>query len=138
MYVINKNTLAIDRALESLEEVDLSKATPAIEVTTNIDGLYIKVTLVNEVVYIKLNNQQVSYKLENIEDVEFVEDYLDKRYLRQCHYSKTVGEFAEEHNKGKFLITMQGHISCIIDGNILDTFDCSDRRMWCAWRVSKP
>lgn len=72
-----------------------------------------------------------------LDDVDFIEDYLDKRYLRQCHYSKTVGEFAEEHKKGRYLITMQGHISCIIDGNIIDTFDCSDRRMWCAWRVSK-
>jgi len=53
-------------------KVDLSKATPAIEVTTNIDGLYIKVTLVNEVIYIKLNNQQVSYKVENIEDVVMI------------------------------------------------------------------
>lgn len=70
-----------------------------------------------------------------LDDVDFIEDYLDKRYLRQCHYSKTISEFAEEHNKGRFLATMQGHITCIIDGNIIDTFDCSDRRMWCAWKV---
>lgn len=25
-----------------------------------------------------------------LDDVDFIEDYLDRRYLRQCHYSKTV------------------------------------------------
>lgn len=25
-----------------------------------------------------------------LDDVDFVENYLDKRYVRQCHYSKTI------------------------------------------------
>lgn len=70
-----------------------------------------------------------------LDDVNFVEHYLDKRYKRACHYSKNVGEFAKEHRKGTYLITMQGHITAIIDGIIYDTFDCSNRRMWCAWKV---
>ena len=48
-----------------------------------------------------------------LDDVEFVESYLDKRYKRACHYSKTVGEFAREHRKGTYLVTMQGHITCV-------------------------
>lgn len=48
-----------------------------------------------------------------LDDVEFVENYLDKRYKRACHYSKTVGEFAKEHRKGTYLVTMHGHISCV-------------------------
>jgi hypothetical protein len=72
-----------------------------------------------------------------LDDVNFVENYLDKRYKRQCHYSKTVGEFLEEYSKGIYLITMQGHITVIIDGVLYDTFDCRDRRMWCAWIVSE-
>lgn len=70
-----------------------------------------------------------------LDDVNFVEGYLDKRYKRACHYSKTVGEFLEEHKKGTYLVTMQGHITCIKDGVLYDTFDCTDRRMWCAWEV---
>lgn len=70
-----------------------------------------------------------------LDDVDFVESYLDKRYRRTCHYSKTVGEFANEHPKGRYLVTMQGHITAIIDGIIYDTFDCSNKRMWCAWQV---
>lgn len=71
-----------------------------------------------------------------LDDVNFVENYLDKRYKRACHYSKTVGEFVEEYTKGTFLITMQGHITVAIDGIIYDTFDCTNRRMWCAWQVN--
>lgn len=68
-------------------------------------------------------------------DVEFVEDYLDDRYDRECHYSKKVGEFAQEHPYGKYAITMDGHITAIIDGIIYDTFDPSDRVMRCAWKI---
>lgn len=69
------------------------------------------------------------------DDVEFIEDYLDSRYLRQCYYSMTVGEFLEECPMGVFLVTMKGHITCIKDGVLLDTFDCRDRIMWCCWKV---
>lgn len=69
------------------------------------------------------------------DDIKFIEDYLDKRYPRQCHYSMTVGEFIEEYPRGTYLVTMQGHITCIKDGILIDTFDCRDRKMWCCWKV---
>lgn len=69
------------------------------------------------------------------DDINFIEDYLDKRYPRQCHYSMTVGEFMEEYPRGTYLVTMQGHITCIKDGILIDTFDCRDRKMWCCWKV---
>ena len=71
----------------------------------------------------------------SLDDVEFVEGYLDKRYRRVCHYSKTVGEFIDEYPKGTFLVTMDGHITVIIDGVLYDTFDCRNRRMFCSWEV---
>ena len=70
-----------------------------------------------------------------LDDVEFVEGYLDKRYRRVCNYSKTVGEFIDEYPKGTFLVTMDGHITVIIDGVLYDTFDCRNRRMFCSWEV---
>ena len=69
------------------------------------------------------------------DSVEFVEDYLDDRYRRECHYSKTVGEFANEYPSGKYAVTMNGHITAIINGIIYDTFDPSRRIMRCAWRI---
>lgn len=71
-----------------------------------------------------------------VENVPFVEKYLDERYPRECHYSKTVGEFAKEYPYGKYAVTMNNHITAIIDGVIYDTFDPSDRIMRCAWRIT--
>lgn len=70
-----------------------------------------------------------------LNDVSFVEDYLDKRYTRKCYENVTVGEFAKNCPKGHFLVTMSGHITAIIDNVIVDTFDCSKRMMWCCWQV---
>lgn len=70
-----------------------------------------------------------------LDDVEFVERYLDNKYPRTCHYNQTVGEFLNGHKKGIFLITMQGHITVIKNGVLYDTFDCRNRKMWCAWKV---
>lgn len=67
--------------------------------------------------------------------VEFVENYLDSRYTRECHYSKTVGEFAKEYPYGRYAVTMNGHITAIIDGVIIDTFNPSNRIMRCAWKI---
>ena len=44
-------------------------------------------------------------------------------------------EFIEEHSKGTYLITMNGHISVCIDGICYDTFNCLDRVMRCDWKV---
>jgi hypothetical protein len=71
------------------------------------------------------------------DDVRFIDPLLDSRYKRKCYDSKYVGEFAEEHPKGTYLITMNGHITCCKDGIIYDTFDCRDRIMWCAWEVKR-
>ena len=70
-----------------------------------------------------------------MDSVVFIEDYLDDRYLRECHYSKTIGEFAKEYPRGKYAVTMNGHITAIIDGIIYDTFDPSNRIMRCAWKI---
>ena len=67
--------------------------------------------------------------------VEFVEDYLDDRYPRECHYAKTVGEFANEHPYGRYAVTMPNHITAIVNGSIIDSFDPSQRVMRCAWRI---
>lgn len=70
-----------------------------------------------------------------LDDVVFVERYLDSKYDRVCEYSKTVGAFMKEHTYGTYLITMSGHITVLVDGILYDVFDCRDKRMWCAWCV---
>ena len=67
--------------------------------------------------------------------VENVENFLDDNFERACIEDMTVGEFADIHNRGVYLITMPSHISVIVDGVLYDTFDCSDKFMWCSWKV---
>ena len=69
------------------------------------------------------------------QDVVFVEDYLDDRYPRECHFAKTVGEFAKEYPYGRYAVTMNGHITAVMNGEIIDTFDCSKRIMRGAWKI---
>ena len=70
-----------------------------------------------------------------MDDARFIEYYLDNKYERTCSNSLYVGDFIEEHPTGTYLITMKGHITCVINGVLYDTFDCRDRKMWCAWKV---
>lgn len=72
-----------------------------------------------------------------LDDVNFVEGYLDRRYKRVPHYSVTVGEFAEEYPDGIYLVTMPNHITVIVNGTVLDVFDCRYKIMWSAWKVNR-
>lgn len=70
-----------------------------------------------------------------MDSIEFIEHYLDKRYKRKCHSGLTVGEFIKKYSKGTYIISMPGHLSCVINGVNYDTFNPKDRIMWCAWEV---
>lgn len=72
-----------------------------------------------------------------LDDVEFVEDYLDDRYKRVPHFAKTVGEVIEEFPVGIYLVTMNNHITVIMDGVLYDTFDCRNRTVRCVWEVPR-
>lgn len=61
----------------------------------------------------------------------------DDNYERECFRETTVGEFVRRHPNGTYLVTMSGHITVVKDGINYDTFDCSDRIIWCAWTVDK-
>lgn len=72
-------------------------------------------------------------------EIEFIDDYLSNQFKSYCQDKNnrivTVGDFANLNLPGTWLVTMRGHITCIIDGTIYDTFDPSDRFLWCAYQV---
>lgn len=70
-------------------------------------------------------------------EIEFIDKYLFERYPQYCSNKKlvTVGDFADLKLKGRWLVTMSGHITAVIDGIIYDTFDPSNRYLWCVYRV---
>lgn len=76
-----------------------------------------------------------------IDDVNFIDDFLSKRYDYKCYKCSNinikVGEVADIHNRGVFLITMAGHITCLIDGVIYDTWDPRNRYVWTIWQIRK-
>lgn len=48
----------------------------------------------------------------------------------------TVGRFADQHCRGRFILDLEGHWSCCIDGVIYDSWDCSSERLLCAYAVT--
>lgn len=57
--------------------------------------------------------------------------YLRKNGFEQkvipsiCPQCITVGEFAEQHPYGTYVVATQGHVVCIEDGNVYDSWDSS-------------
>ena len=47
----------------------------------------------------------------------------------------TVGEFANLHPQGTYLLRMYGHITCLIDNCIYDIFDCREHKITNAWEI---
>lgn len=53
------------------------------------------------------------------------------------HKGITVGEFAQQHEQGIYLIRIAGHITTLVDGRLLDLWDASEKfptNIWfCGW-----
>ena len=88
--------------------------------------------------YIKLANYARKQGI-TFSEIEFIDQYLSDRYDEFCQGKDkkifTVGDFAKLKLKGRWLVTMSGHITTVIDGVIYDTFNPSEHYMWCAYRV---
>lgn len=73
------------------------------------------------------------------DDVSYIDEYLDKRFKKICgcrnNFKISVGDFVDTHPNGVYLITMNGHITCCIDGCIYDTFNPKDRMVWGAYKI---
>lgn len=48
----------------------------------------------------------------------------------------TVGEFADKHPYGTYLVRISGHLTCLIDGVCYDTWNCLDRMCDIVWKVA--
>lgn len=70
-------------------------------------------------------------------EVEFINEYLSELYPRWCSEERIdkLEDFLQLKLKGHYLITMSGHITCVIDGVCYDTFDPSERYIWCIYKV---
>lgn len=75
-----------------------------------------------------------------IDDINFIDDFLNERYEYECFKCEdktiTVAQICERYPSGIYLVTMNGHITCIINGCIYDTWDCSDRYAHQVWTIA--
>lgn len=72
----------------------------------------------------KLNVDCYSHLLEDV--FKFPTIYCD---------GLTVNQFANTHPFGVYLVRMDGHISTIWGGKVIDIWDCRDSHITDAWRV---
>lgn len=74
------------------------------------------------------------------DEVQYIDNFLKAHFDKVCGCNLdgqriTVGEFVELNPVGTYLITMNGHITCCIDGCIYDTFNPSERIVWDVYKV---
>ena len=66
------------------------------------------------------------------------------RYLRSIGYRRyivpdtcpdcyTVGQFAEDHPEGTYILALSGHVVCVCDGMIWDSWDSSNENILYYW-----
>lgn len=63
---------------------------------------------------------------------------LDKVFEYPKVYCRdmTVSEFMRKHRRGTFILRMDGHCTCIINGRLFDTHDCLDKVVTDAWHAT--
>lgn len=73
------------------------------------------------------------------DDVKYIDNFLINRYPRVYNHDiekkQSVGKFVEQHPSGVYLLTMNGHITCCVDGCVYDTFNPLDRLLWDAYEI---
>lgn len=47
----------------------------------------------------------------------------------------TAGTFSEKYPQEKYILNMAKHWSCCVDGIIYDTWDCTEKCVYTAYRV---
>ena len=86
-------------------------------------------------VYTDLFN--IGFEMKNLPNAQSVYEryFKETGYVRNKQPKKSdntkysVSEFASLHNKGVCIITIQGHMTVVIDGDIYDTWDCSNGKI---------
>lgn len=65
------------------------------------------------------------YLLDNVYDLKRIEEVK----------GMTIEEFANYFPTGIFIVRVEGHLTCVIDNNIIDIWDCRDKIVDLVWEV---
>lgn len=76
-----------------------------------------------------------SYKCRSFIKILY-KDYNKISFPAEKGYARMNGQlFMEKFPKGVYILNMAKHLSVCIDGDILDTWDCTDKCIYNAWEV---
>lgn len=102
----------------------------------NIDDCYIRATsLATGVPYDEVEAEMIWRGKELVcspNHLATVADFLMDRGWRLYQYTEgkpTVKQFCEDHNDGIYLPVCNNHITAVVDGNVLDTWNCHRLRV---------
>lgn len=89
----------------------------------------------------ELNKAKKDLGLNSYKTAVFFRRYFKDKYLYETYnaekgYYRMDGEmFAANHPEGTYLLRMAHHLTCCIDGIIYDTWDCSEKCVYCSWKI---
>jgi hypothetical protein len=87
-----------------------------------------------------LNRLKKELKLKTYKGKKFIYNYL-KDYERiifkiELNKPRVSGyDFVKLYPTGTYILNMAHHLTTVIDGNLLDTWNCSEYRIYTAWKI---
>lgn len=85
-------------------------------------------------IYNKISNM-AQWNGTTMDNAEFIIEYLDRNYSRMPTFHGTIGEASDYYRHNVILVTTRGHIVCCKYGNVVDTWDSSNRDVEFIWKV---
>jgi len=88
----------------------------------------------------ELNRSKNELGFESYKDTKFIYQYL-KDYQRLTFKAikgipRIKGDdFTSIYSKGVYILKMAGHITAVIDGVLYDTWDCTHKTVYTAWKI---
>lgn len=90
----------------------------------------------------ELNRLKKETHCDYFNDRKNIAAYMQKHGYIKLSFPAVKGEprmngerFCQAYPKGRYVLNMAGHLTCCVDGVIYDTWDCSQKCVYNAWKV---
>lgn len=90
----------------------------------------------------ELNRLKKETHCDYFNDRKNITVYMQKHSYIKLSFPAIKGEprmngerFCQAYPKGRYILNMAGHLTCCVDGVIYDTWDCSQKCVYNAWKV---
>jgi len=90
----------------------------------------------------ELNALKRSIGAEKFDNPVVWKNYIKEKEYEKLSFPAEKGKkrmnrqrFMKQFKKGNYILRMAGHLSCCVNGDILDTYDCTGKCVYTAWKV---